>query len=191
MADAQSENPSATSDEGELQLSRWRIKKTTRNVKESKPTRNGGTIKNHPHGEELKTTYNSGQSNILNSRFKTVSKDMQKQWWAQSRMGFFYALKEKNRSMDINSKSCKTFQKSIDQKSPDWNRKKTNLFKLKEGPKIFRILGNVAGATVCFILFLPHETKLDEKGPPLESSLFFSDSLNVKTPTKHVLIRAH
>ena len=44
---------------------------------------------------------------------------------------------------------------------------------------------------VGFILFQPQETKLDEKEPPLESSLEFLDSLNVKTPTEHVLFRAH
>ena len=44
---------------------------------------------------------------------------------------------------------------------------------------------------VCFILFWPQETKLDEKGPPLESSSEFSDSLNMKTPSEHVLVWAH
>ena len=44
---------------------------------------------------------------------------------------------------------------------------------------------------VCFILFRPQETKLDKKGPPLESSLEFSYSLNMKTPSEHVLVRAH
>ena len=43
---------------------------------------------------------------------------------------------------------------------------------------------------VCFILFRPRETKLDEKGPPLESSLEFSDSLNYENTVKHVLVRA-
>ena len=44
---------------------------------------------------------------------------------------------------------------------------------------------------VCFIFFRPQETKLDEKGPPLESSLEVSESLNMKTPSEHVLVRAH
>ena len=43
---------------------------------------------------------------------------------------------------------------------------------------------------VCFLLFRPQETKLDEKGPRLKSSLAFSDSLNVKTPAEHVLVWA-
>ena len=43
---------------------------------------------------------------------------------------------------------------------------------------------------VCFILFQPQETKLDKKGPPLESSLEFSYSLNYENTVEHVLVRA-
>ena len=44
---------------------------------------------------------------------------------------------------------------------------------------------------VFFTLFRPQETKLDGKGSPLESSSKFSNSLNMKTPSEHVLVQAH
>ena len=43
---------------------------------------------------------------------------------------------------------------------------------------------------VCFILFRPQETKLDEKVPPLEYSFEFSDSLNYENIIEHSLILA-
>ena len=42
---------------------------------------------------------------------------------------------------------------------------------------------------IIFILFRPQETQLDEKFPPLQSSLEFSDSLNYENIDEHVLIR--
>ena len=61
MADARSEDLSATSDEGELNPSDGESK-TTRNVREPKLTRNGGIIKTICNGEESKTTRNGGKS---------------------------------------------------------------------------------------------------------------------------------
>ena len=42
---------------------------------------------------------------------------------------------------------------------------------------------------VCFILFRPWETKLDEKAPPLESSLDFSHCLKYENIDEHVLVQ--
>ena len=102
-------------------------------------------IENHSQQWNTKqpTSATAGKNKWLNSRFSKTSQVCKKTTMSLVMEGItFKALKEQNRLIDINSKSCKTFQKSIDQKSPDWNRKKTNLFKVKEGPKIFRILGN-------------------------------------------------
>ena len=44
---------------------------------------------------------------------------------------------------------------------------------------------------VCFILFRPQDTKLDEKAPPLESSLEFLYSLYYESTTENVLVQAH